>query len=241
MSTAPPSAAAPPTQRWTAGRIIAIIFGSLALLLGLAGLAGGITGIVYDQTQRDADGFVMAGPENFSTTSYALVSDSYRAGSSDVVALRDILGSVRVSAESGERVFIGIAPASAVDSYLGGVRHAVVDSFDSNSEPDVVGTGAPAARPSAQTFWAVSSKGTGPQTVSWDPRSGAWRVVVMNANASAGVTADVDIGARIPDLIWFGVGFLVAGLLLLALGAFLIYIGVRRPAPPAAPPTPAVS
>jgi hypothetical protein len=105
-----------------------------------------------------------------------------------------------------------------------------VDSFDSDSELDVVGTTAPAARPAAQTFWAVSSKGTGPQTVSWDPRSGSWRVVVMNANASSGVTADGDIGARIPDLIWFGVGFLVAGLLLLALGGFLIYIGVRSKA-----------
>jgi hypothetical protein len=238
VSTAPPSAAAP-TTRWTAGRIIAIIFGSLALLLGLAGFAGGITGIVYDQTQRDADGYVMAGAENFSTTSYALVSDSYRAGTADdLVALRGILGNVRVRAESGERVFIGIGPAPAVDAYLGDVRHAVVDSFDSDSELDVVGgRKSPAQRPGAQTFWVVSSKGTGPQTVSWDPRSGSWRVVVMNASASAGVTADVDIGARVPNLIWFGVGFLVAGLLLLALGAFLIYIGVRRPA---ASPPPAV-
>ena len=43
------------------------------------------------------------------------------------------------------------------------------------------------------------------------------------------MVAKYEIGARIPNLIWFGVGFLLAGLFLLALGGFLVYVGVRRP------------
>ena len=192
-------------------------------------LAAGVAGIVYDETQRDSSGYLMTGPEMFSTTAYALVSNSYQAGTSgDIAAVRDILGTVRVRAETPGRAFVGIARATDVASYLGSVRHAVVDSFDSGEHLDVIGRGEPATPPAAQTFWAVSSAGAGPQTISWDPKGGSWRIVVMKASAAPGVIADVEIGAKIPNLIWFGVGFLVAGLFLLALGGFLVYVGVRR-------------
>lgn len=171
----------------------------------------------------------MTGPETFSTTAYALVSNSYQAGTSgDIAAIRDILGTVRVRAETPGGTFVGIASATDVESYLGNVRHAIVDSFDTGEHLEVVGSAEPGTPPAEQTFWAVSSAGAGPQTVSWDPKGGSWRIVVMNASAKRGVIADVEIGARIPNLIWFGVGFLVAGLLLLALGGFLVYLGVRR-------------
>src|SRR5580765_6762001 len=47
------STAAPASTQWGAGRVIAVIVASLAVLAGLAALAGGGTALVFDQTQRD--------------------------------------------------------------------------------------------------------------------------------------------------------------------------------------------
>jgi hypothetical protein len=197
--------------------------------LALAAIAGGGAAIVYDQTQRDANGYLMTDAETFSTGTYALVSDSYRAGTaSDLVVLRDILGTVRIHADSSTPLFVGIAPADSVSAYLGGAQHAVVSDFDGKESPEIVGEGPPSAPPAEQTFWAVSAAGTGPQTVSWEPRDGSWRIVVMKPDASQGVTADISLGAKIPDLLWIGVGVLVFGAFLLALGGGLVFLGVNR-------------
>ena len=73
-------------------------------------LAGGTTLVVVDQTQRDEDGFLMSPSEDFSTATYAIVSDSVDVdfGGSESAA-RAILGDVRVRSESNRDVFVGIA------------------------------------------------------------------------------------------------------------------------------------
>jgi hypothetical protein len=54
------------------------------------------------------------------------------------------------------------------------------------------------------------------------PQDGKWRIVVMNADGSAGVHADVAIGGRFPNLVWFGIGGIIGGALLLVLGGVAI-------------------
>ena len=65
---------APRPSRWTAGRVVLVVLGSLAVLLGAALLAGGGTLLWADQTKCDADGFVSTPTERFSSSSYAIVS-----------------------------------------------------------------------------------------------------------------------------------------------------------------------
>ena len=77
----PAVAEAAPTRKWTAGRIVAIIAGSILALISLGLLAGGVTGMVYDLTQRDSDGFLMSPSEQFDTGSYALISETLDIGS----------------------------------------------------------------------------------------------------------------------------------------------------------------
>ena len=72
--------AAPPARKWTAGRIVAIVAGSILALISLGLLAGGVTGMVYDQTQRNADGFLMSPSEEFDTGTFALVSETLDVG-----------------------------------------------------------------------------------------------------------------------------------------------------------------
>lgn len=213
-----------------AGRVLAVIVASLVVLAGLAALAGGGTALVFDQTQRDADGYLMTGSTAYSTDTYALVSDSYRTGGAgDVLVARDMLGTVRIRTHSTRPLFVGIGPATAVESYLAGVRYEVATRFDAaRSDFRLHRGGAPAAAPAAKRFWVAQSLGSGTQTLSWPPSNGEWRIVVMNANGSAGVRTDLAIGARFPHLLGIGIGVLGAGGLLLLLGGVGLYAAVRR-------------
>lgn len=216
--TAPRGPAA--TSSWGAGRVLAVILASLAVLAGLAALAGGGAALVFDQTQRDASGYLMTNSTSYSTNTYALVSDSYRTGAAgDAFVVRDLLGTVRIRTQSAQPVFVGIAPAAAVESYLTGVRREVATRFDAaQSDFRPHEGGAPAAPPTSKAFWVAQSVGSGTQTLRWSPANGDYRIVVMNPNGSAGVHAELAIGARFPHLLWIGIGLLSASALLLLLG-----------------------
>jgi hypothetical protein len=161
------------------------------------------------------------------------VSDSYRTGAAgDVFVVRDMLGTIRVRTNSERPVFVGIARAAAVDSYLAGVRREVATRFDAKQSDFRLRQGAaPAVAPTAKTFWSARTVGAGAQTLSWTPQNGDWRIVVMNPDGSAGIQTQLAIGARVPHLLWIGIAALGGGALLLLLGGTAIYLAaVRRPA-----------
>ena len=185
--------------------------------------------MVVDRTQRDDDGFLMSPTEDFSTATYAITSES-----ADVDldgpdwATTDLVGTVRVRSESERPVFVGIARAADVAQYLGGVEHAVVTELGRKPHYSERRGGAPDGPPTEQTFWAASATGAGEQTLEWDPEDGRWNAVVMNADGSRRVAADLSIGAELDPLLWIGVGLLLAGGLLAAGAALAITAGIRR-------------
>jgi hypothetical protein len=205
-----------------------LVVGSIAALLAFALLAGGCAAVVVDRTQRDDDGFVMSPTEEFSTATYAIASEN-----ADVDldgpdwATTDLLGTVRIRSESERPVFVGIARETDVAEYLDGVAHAVVTEVDEAEYSERRG-GAPAGRPANQTFWAASATGAGEQTLEWEPEDGSWNVVVMNADGSRGVAADLSIGGELDPLIWIGLGLLVGGGVFAAVAALAITAGFRR-------------
>ena len=124
-----------PQQRGGAGRVALIVVGVIAALLSLPMLAGGTALVVVDQVQRDDDGFLMSPSEDFSTATYAIVSDSAEVdfGGSERAA-RAILGDVRIRSESDRDVFVGIARDTDVDEYLDGVERSVVTDIGEDPE-----------------------------------------------------------------------------------------------------------
>jgi hypothetical protein len=212
-----------------AGGVALLVVGSIAALLALALLAGGCAAVVVDRTQRDADGFLMSPTEDFSTATYAIASEN-----ADVDldgpdwATTDFLGTVRIRSESERSVFVGIAPEADAAEYLDGVEHAVVTEIGEEPEYSERQGGAPDGRPAGQTFWAASATGAGEQTLEWEPEDGSWNVLVMNADGSRGVAAELSIGGELDPLIWIGVGLLVGGGLLAAAAALAFTAGIRR-------------
>ena len=222
-------AAARDTERWGPGRSIGVVVASLLGLVSLGLLGAGGTGIVLDQTQRDSSGYLMTSTTPYSTSTYALVSGSYRGGTAgDWFVNRDLIGTVKLRVNSPLPVFIGIGPESAVNRFLAGVAQARGDSFTARSATfRTYPGGAPSGPPRTQRFWSASSTGSGRQTLTWHPRAGNWRIVLMNADASAGVSSEVSIGARMPHLLAVGIVAAGTGLVLLLISSGGIYLAIR--------------
>ncbi len=188
------------------------------------------------------DGSLASGGERIETPTRALVS-AVAEISGDTPVDRDLFG-VRLelklrSAEEGA-LFVGIGPAADVTRYLEGVNVERIDEVDfapfRYRKSELAGTRTPTP-PGAETFWVARSEGTGVQTISWRVRTGTYQVVVMNADASAGVDVTGSIGIKIPWIFWLAIGLLVVGGLLLVGGILFVVFGAkRRPLPPGQQP-----
>jgi hypothetical protein len=199
------------------------VLAGVVCLIGLGLAFGGGALVVTDLTQRDSGGYVMSDGEHYATSTYGFASDSLDVpivGTGGLV--RSVLGNVRITSDSSRPVFVGIARAADVSSYLGNVNRAVVNGSYQPRDAKNRGSGAPVTAPGAQKFWAASVAGAGHRTLTWKPRSGHWAAVLMNADGSRGVVAHLRIGAEFPGAGWTGAGALAAGLLLMAGGAFFL-------------------
>ena len=130
---------------------------------------------------------------------------------------------------------MGIAPTSAVDEYLGGAAHDEITDWNANlaaiTELEYTthqGT-APPGPPGTEGFWVASVEGTGLQTLDWTIEPGDWTAVIMNADASPGVSAELAFGAapssNINAIAWTS---LTVGLVALIGGGLLLFLGLRN-------------
>ncbi len=241
----PPAPGAPPPapgRGWTALRVVSVVAGSLMAVVSVGLLAAGGGATWLNNTQRDGTGYLTSDPRTFTTPAPAITSERIDLGTSEVVAPSAVLGTVRfvvTARDPAQKVFVGIAPRSSADAYLAGVGRAVVTDWASGTvDQRQQGGGAPPVPPTSSSIWVASTSGPGTQTLAWKPTSGDWTVVVMNTDASPGVSVTATAGATIPALGWIAGGFFALGGILLVAGAVLVVIPVirasRRPgAPPA--------
>lgn len=214
------------------GRIVMLVLGTLAALMGLGLLtAAGAVGWVNFQ-QRD-NGYFTTPTERYDVATRAITSPGMNVlvdqELPDVLPV-DSAGRVllRGTSASGRQIFIGIGPQEDVARYLANVRHSELTKVDFSpfraQYREVPGDAVPAA-PGTQTFWSTSAQGTGTQQIEWDLRSGRWAVVVMNADGGTPVSVDLQAGVR-SDLLWpVFIGLLISGIVLLVVGVPLIVAG----------------
>jgi len=213
------------------GKILLMAMGVVVLIIGLVLGAAGASLLWANATQRDATGYFNTPYATFESSGAALVSSvdfTLQPGPNDWLSHHP-LGTVRVRAKVATGgTFVGIARTSAVDRYLSGVAHDQVRSV--RLAPfrvdyrTIVGNRV-VADPSAQKFWMASSSGTGVQQVTWLPESGKWSLVVMRADAGAGISARVAVGTNSGFVLPVGLGLAGGGLLLLIGGGLLLGLG----------------
>jgi hypothetical protein len=211
-------------------RRISVVLGCCLLVLGvLVGLSGAALLVAFGP----ADG-LHTGSQPVATSSRALVTKT--AQIAGVPEADRFLGQtridVRATARSGDKgVFVGIGPAADVDRYLAGADIEVVTDFETTPfrlavEPRPGSAAIPA--PGSQGFWVA--RGDASSRLSWTVRDGDYRLVIMNADASPGVSLDADFGIAMPAGRPLAVWVLVVGLALLAGGVVLLVLGQRTAA-----------
>jgi hypothetical protein len=228
----------------TSPRVGYVVAGSVSALIAIVLIAAGALAL-WGESKKTADGYLSTGTERFTTSSRALASErlDIEIDNKTWIAGVEDLGDTRlkVAPANGKAVFAGIARERDVTAYLRGVEHTTLEDIDSSpfsaDRHEHHGARAPAP-PADQDIWAASIEGTGDQTLHWTPDVGDWSVVVMNADGSAGVAADVSAGAEIPFLEPLGWSLGGGGVLLLFAGGALIALGVRPRSRSASAPAP---
>ena len=231
-----------PAPRRSGGRIAALIAAGVAALLAVGFIAAGAL-LLWGDSQKDSEGYLSTGKDRYAASTYALASDNLDVDLDGAgwIMDRDDLGNVRLKVQSsaGKPVFVGVARTSDVSSYLRGISYTSVTDVDyspfhaSYRDRDHRGDRRPDL-PADQDFWAAAAHGSGTQTLDWDLENGDWSIVVMNADGSRGVNADISAGAKVPFLSTLGWAALGGALLLSITAGTLVYLGVRTPRPPTA-------
>jgi hypothetical protein len=214
---------------WSRGRTILVILGMVSALLGATVLvAGGIAALAWHQ--RDSAGYLTSGPAALTSRAYAVTAPelSVDVRGPDAVTAGRLLGRVRLDVSStgaGKPLFVGIGRSDQVAAYLATVgrtevRDVQVDPL-SVTYRELPGA-APESAPAEQSFWAHSVTGAGPLSLTWSAQAGNWSVVIMNADGSATVDADVRLAATLPVVGWAALVLLLLGVWLMAGGLILI-------------------
>jgi uncharacterized membrane protein len=224
----------------SAGKIILLVFGVIGLLISIGLVLGGAGILIADNVIKDNDGFYSTKTIHIDKNSYAVVTGptdvdvdvGWNSGLvwdlGDLVTFR-VEGSNR---NSQDQLFIGIAEESDIENYLENVEYDEIRRLHT-SRRDVdyrnhSGDIAPAS-PTTQTFWTVSTYGTGTQSLEWELEEGSHSLVIMNTDGSAGIDANMEFGAKIPLLLGIGVGILVTGIIGLSISILFIALAARRP------------
>jgi hypothetical protein len=249
LGTSRPGASPTTASEWSAneegeivrvGRVISLVIGSLLTLAALGMLFGaGAIGLAT-ALQRDDNGYFDVTLDRIESDAVAVISGDLTFASEPgtpqwILDLLDVDVRLGVSNAADGDVFVGIARSADVDRYLADVAHDVVVEADG----DIVilretAGGSAVGQPDDQDFWTESASGSGTQVIEWETRTGRWTALVMNADASPGVSIDVEVGVRAGFLIPAAFLLLGIGLLVLFGGVALIVFGALglRHAPP---------
>lgn len=214
-------------------KVLRVVLGASLLIIGGAlAVAGAVVAVVSgpDDTMR-------TGYHPVTTSSRALVA---RAANISPGPMPDGFGefTIQVDTRSSDKpMFIGVAPAAAVQSYLSGAAVDTVRGLElwpyRLHEVSEQGAASPLP-PRQQSFWVASASGTSAR-LTWHVTDGDYRVVIMNNDASSGLAVDARFAMTMPWLFEIGLGTLVLGAPIAAAGLVLLVRSSRRPSQPAPP------
>ena len=215
-------------------RIALAVTGTIASLIAVALVAGGGLAL-WGDSLKDDDGYLRTDTERFTADTRALATDNLDVdlGDADFLAQTNDLGKIEVTAQSrdGKPVFVGIARTTDVERYLAGVPHTTVEDVDVapfRADYERQSGHRHPVSPEHAGIWQASSQGTGKQSIDWKVDDGDYSVVVMNADGSLGVDADISAGAEIPFLDELGWSAIGSGAFALVLGIGLIALASRK-------------
>ncbi|MHA2363655.1 MAG: RDD family protein [Candidatus Hodarchaeales archaeon] len=223
------------------GKLFAIIFGVIFLLMSLALIVGGGMIVAANRVLTDDQGYY--------TSSYYTVTASDEAVA---VVIDDIdieidcddcpkfnpgdLVKIKIDIENNDGTyFVGVAKSDAIDTYLANQPYAEITdfSFDRGFSSAAKNIGSnlnlTSNPPNANNIWVEEST---KNTLFWEPDFGNYAIVFMKTDGSSDINMKVSIGAKIPVLDAIGAIMLILGIILLIVSIILFYLAARSPKRP---------
>jgi hypothetical protein len=219
----------------------------LLLAFGLIALIGGAA-VAYLNMGTDSEGYALSEKYHIETSSNAFalwvapmrVTGVFSAlDNSNIAATKWVV----TASEPAKEIFVGWAKASDAESYLGKFSYETPDNQwhwrTSPYAPEIeipstatYNQGTPARPPAEESFWTNTATTTNTTEIKWDPvwdsSKGMNVVVVMNADGSSAVNADIQLGFKVPILGWLPYLLIPLGLGLFVLGILLFKRGKKQ-------------
>jgi hypothetical protein len=215
------------------GCIVLLLFGILFTLAGVA--------LLSFNMGTDADGYQQSEVYEVRSDSYAFVlwvkSSSFPSYLT-WMSPEDI-GQERWTIESvtGKELFVGWAEAVDGENYLdSGIMfstpstwHRSIAAYHSEIEiPESItyNQNAPSRPPAEETFWIENVQSTETSTITWDafwePVKDRKILIIMNADGTSNVQADIQLGFKVPIFSWLPLVIIPIGVIMCLIGVFLI-------------------
>jgi len=197
-----------------------VAFGIVFLVIGIA-LAGLGTTVALSVGSDDA---LSTAPARVRGTGVAVVAEDFRVDTSSIPVPQDV-GSMTltVTGRDGRAMFVGAAKSSDVDTYLTGAPYDVVVDLTAGEKATTrkVPGGQQPPKPESQTFWSAQSSGA-PASLTARLTPGT-TLVVMNADATPVIDADVVVTLRVPRVWTYSWIVAAVGLVLVLLAVLLFW------------------
>ncbi|MBN2336048.1 zinc ribbon domain-containing protein [Candidatus Bathyarchaeota archaeon] len=231
---------------WGAGKVIAVLFGGLLLLVGVPLTFAGTAVMGVTRSLDDGTGYIGIRGVDFDTGTQALV---FKEMHMKDMLIDEIDGpmvhywapepgdfvKLKFTAESntGGEVFIGVIEESKAMEYLGDAEYDYISEFRMDKPhdrtPEITYRRHDGDTLNATLLdldiWTAYANGE-EATLDWAPEDGSYWVVIMNADASAPVDVETGLGVKVPFLSFIGQGLMLGGLVCLGLGGLVMYFGV---------------
>ena len=202
-------------KRW-----LLLLLGIFLILLGVS--AAGVAGSALAMFGSDES--VSTSTTTAHATGAALVVENIRIDASSIPVPRGF-GSLRLTASSptSSSLFIGSSTPANVDTYLTGAPYDVVIDLTSGERVttrSVPGSQRPSP-PESQSIWKAKASGPNPSIPTTAGNKDT--IVVMNSDASSGVTADLGVSLTVPGLWRDGWIVMGVGVLSVVLGGLALW------------------
>ncbi len=230
-------------EPWGIVHIGVLLLAVLLLIVSFGLIMGGTSLRSIQDIMTDEEGFIMSHTQRVQVSSYAIVVENMDFNI-DPIALRWFErqgGFLRFKVETesnipGKEIFLGVARHSDAFNYIDPMEYHEIRDFNMGWETSgtphlgyILHPGeAPIVPPTVFSWWVVLGIAEDQQTVTWEPESGSYYLVMMNSDGSAGIDADVRIGVEVPFFAGIGNILLTAGIFIGVIGALMLYFTIRR-------------
>lgn len=235
-------------EKWGVVHIGVVLIAVIILITSFGLIMGGTSLRSIQELMTDEEGFITSKTQKMLVSSYAIVVEDMDFDI-DPVAWRWFERSggfieFKITTESNDQekeVFVGVARRQDIQNYLDPVRYHTIQDLDfglENFDDGMLTTSyklhpgvAPMVPPTVHSFWIVHGSDASSQTLTWEPEAGVYYLVMMNADGSEGIDADMKIGVRVPFFGSIGDILLGVGVVFGAIGVLMLYFTIKRNQP----------